>query len=69
MHNEVFLKLEVKTCYNVFSSQLPELNAVTDQNEFNMRKSLKIFVIQNAGLLSGYGIMILLAVYGEHIQI
>ncbi|XP_033638620.1 zinc transporter ZIP14-like isoform X3 [Asterias rubens] len=48
---------------------LPELNATTDQKEFNLRSSLKTFAIQNAGLLSGYGIMILLTVYGEHIQI
>ncbi|XP_071795428.1 metal cation symporter ZIP14-like isoform X3 [Asterias amurensis] len=48
---------------------LPELNATPDQKEFNLRSSLKTFAIQNAGLLSGYGIMILLTVYGEHIQI
>ncbi|XP_071795430.1 metal cation symporter ZIP14-like isoform X2 [Asterias amurensis] len=48
---------------------LPELNATTDQKEFNLRNSLKTFAIQNAGLLTGYGIMILLTVYEEHIQI
>ncbi|XP_033638675.1 zinc transporter ZIP14-like isoform X2 [Asterias rubens] len=48
---------------------LPELNATTDQKEFNLRNSLKTFAIQNAGLLTGYGIMILLNVYEEQIQI
>ncbi|XP_038053257.1 metal cation symporter ZIP14-like isoform X1 [Patiria miniata] len=48
---------------------LPELTSVNQHEDFNLRSSLKIFAIQNAGLLTGYVIMILLTVYGEHIAV
>ncbi|XP_022094232.1 zinc transporter ZIP14-like isoform X2 [Acanthaster planci] len=48
---------------------LPELHTVNQHKEFRMSTSLKIFAIQNAGLLTGYAVMILLAVYGEHITL
>jgi len=51
---------------------LPEVNAAAEEDVRNgkdVKLSLKIFFIQNCGLLTGYAIMIILAFFGDHIDL
>ena len=54
--------------FSPFLSQFPEMNEVSQEDE---RKGsfLIPFVIQNLGLLTGFGIMLVLTMYSGHIQI
>ncbi|OXB51049.1 UNVERIFIED_CONTAM: hypothetical protein H355_008303, partial [Colinus virginianus] len=47
--------------------QFPEMNAVSREDE--QRGALVPFAIQNAGLLTGFAIMVLLTTYSGQIRI
>ncbi len=53
----------------MFVLQFPEVNHAADEEEKESGRVWSIFLLQNAGLLSGYGIMILMAYYGKYITL
>lgn len=56
-------------CHPDFSPpQFPEMNEVSREDEQN-GSALITFAIQNAGLLTGFTIMVLLTMYSGQIQI
>lgn len=54
--------------FSPFLSQFPEMNEVSQEDE-RKGSALIPFVIQNLGLLTGFGIMLVLTMYSGHIQI
>ena len=48
--------------------QLPEMNSSAESADGKQFGEVKTFLVQNAGLLVGFGIMLLLAVYGGEIN-
>ena len=52
----------------LFPPQFPEMNEVSQEDEQN-GSTLITFAIQNAGLLTGFTIMVLLTMYSGQIQI
>lgn len=54
--------------HSLFPLQFPEMNEVSQEDEQN-GSTLITFAIQNAGLLTGFTIMVLLTMYSGQIQI
>ena len=54
--------------FSSFRPQFPEMNEVSQEDE-RKGSTLIPFVIQNLGLLTGFGIMLVLTMYSGHIQI
>lgn len=53
-----------------FSLQFPEMNEVSrEEEEAGGSGSMVTFAIQNAGLLTGFAIMLLLTIYSGQIQL
>ena len=70
LHLKLFIPIFL---FNIHQ-QLPEINSVTSEVEENgkpasLRKMLKVFLIQNLGLLTGFAIMLILALYDDKIHI
>ena len=61
----VFLK---NTRKKFFSLQLPEVNHAAEVEEEETGRQFSVFLIQNIGLLVGYGIMLFLAYFGGQID-
>ncbi|XP_022094062.1 zinc transporter ZIP14-like isoform X2 [Acanthaster planci] len=55
--------------YIALADMLPEISNVASKDNFKLSQELKIFLLQNAGILTGFAIMILLSVYHHQIQI
>ena len=55
----------VKIC----SFQLPELNREAQEMVKVKGGAMKVFLIQNAGLLFGYGLMLFLAIFTGKIEL
>lgn len=62
------LELSLSPAIPIFPPQFPEMNEVSREDEQN-GSALITFAIQNAGLLTGFTIMVLLTMYSGQIQI
>ncbi|MBN3310146.1 S39AE protein, partial [Amia calva] len=62
-----FIPLSVS--HSPLFSQFPEMNEVSKEEEGGVGSSLVSFAIQNAGLLTGFIIMLLLTMYSGQIQL
>ncbi|XP_076471505.1 metal cation symporter ZIP14-like [Babylonia areolata] len=54
--------------YISLADMLPEMNSAAESKDGQEFGEIKTFVVQNFGLLVGFGIILLLAVYGEKIN-
>ena len=52
-------------CNRYCKLQLPEMSSSAESEEFG---KVRTFILQNVGLLSGFGIIFLLAVFGREIS-
>ena len=48
--------------------QMPEMNDAAEVEENQNLSAYSILFLQNIGLLSGFGLMLLMAAYGGHIE-
>lgn len=55
--------------YFIIFLQLPEVNHAAQEESKRTGKIWSIFFLQNAGLLLGYGFMIIMARYSKHFTI
>jgi len=53
--------------YIALVDMMPEMNSAAESDEGRQLGSTRVFLIQNAGLLIGYGIMLVMAIYGGEI--
>ena len=54
----------------IFYFQMPEMNSCAESEENKKQMGEKfIYLLQNLGLLTGFGIMLLMAVYGDKINL
>ncbi|XP_013379013.1 zinc transporter ZIP14 isoform X2 [Lingula anatina] len=54
--------------YISLADMMPEVNHATEDEQNVGQGKTKIFIIQNLGLLTGFGVMLLLALYGGNIN-
>jgi hypothetical protein len=52
----------------VLSLQLPEVNHASEEEIKLTGHTWRVFFLQNAGLLTGYGIMLILAIFNSQIN-
>ena len=65
---ELTLHIATDTDPLYFFCQLPEVNHAGEEESLVSGTMWKVFLLQNAGLLTGFGIMLFLAVYAEKID-
>lgn len=57
-------------CHFFFFLKLPEMNSAAKDEDRKSSKlcNWRVFFLQNSGILIGYGLLLLMAVYGEQIN-
>ena len=63
-----YFKDDLLYLFSVHCFQLPEVNKASEDEEHQHLGVFRIYLIQNAGMLTGFGIMLLMALYGGEIK-
>ncbi|XP_046552426.1 metal cation symporter ZIP14-like [Haliotis rubra] len=68
-HDWVFAVAGGMFLYISLADMMPEMNSASEGEGSRRYGTSKIFILQNVGLMTGFGIMVILAIYGSKISL